>query len=157
MQFQMIDFALNGTALQKIDIYQLMKDDYDCFAVVLNTDVSTGRGKHWFCLFMDLNHKGTANDPITIEYFNSSGYEPRPQVLTWIQTTKYDMLKDHNIHMKVIYATEGRQIQYSRTECGVWCLVYILARLSDKPHNWLVKAKVSDSDITEYRQRLFRE
>jgi len=129
--FQMIDFMQTRTELSKLDIMQLVKDGYNCFGVILNTDVSTGGGKHWFALYGDLAHKGTKDDPYVLEYFNSSGYPPRTQVITWMEKVKHDMARDHGKHINIVYATH-KQIQYSRTECGVWSLVYILSRLMGK-------------------------
>ena len=89
--FQMIDFMKQGTELSKLlpsegsgSVLDLMKKGFDSFGVVLNTDVSSGRGIHWFCIYGDLAHKGTKEDPICIEYFNSSGYPPKPEVQYWL-------------------------------------------------------------------------
>ncbi len=65
--FQMIDFDYVGTELATVDVSHLIRQNYKTMGVVLNTDVSTGGGIHWFCLFCDLTAR-----PITLEYFNSS-------------------------------------------------------------------------------------
>jgi len=153
--FQMIDFVSNNTELAKLSIPDLKKNGFDCFGVVLNTDVSTGRGKHWFAIYGDLQHTGTDDDPYVLEYFNSSGYPPRPEVSTWMETVKHDLAKDYKKHVKIVHATH-KQIQYSRTECGVWSLVYILSRLLGKPPNWIATIGANDSDMIEFRKRLFK-
>jgi hypothetical protein len=147
--FQMIDFLEHNTELARIDLLELQEQGYDCFGVVLNTDVSSGRGIHWFCLYGVIK-KG---EPITIEYFNSSGYPPKPSVTYWMEATSMKLQKK-SIPCEIINATRGRQVQFSRTECGVWSLVYILSRLKDYSPSWITKA--SDHDITEFRKRLFR-
>ena len=153
--FQMIDFQEEKTELANINLMGLIKNGFDCFGVVLNTDVSSGRGKHWFALFGDLKHKGTQDDPYVLEYFNSSGYPPRPQVTVWLEKVKHDMLKDHKKYVDIVYAAH-KQIQYSQTECGVWSLTYILSRLLGKPHDWMVKVGVNDADMINLRKNLFR-
>lgn len=153
--FQMIDFQEVKTELATLDIMSLSKNKFDCFGVVLNTDVSSGRGKHWFALFGDLKHSGTKADPYILEYFNSSGYPPRTQVTVWMEKIKHDLLRDQKKHIEIVYAAH-KQIQYSRTECGVWSLVYILSRLLGKPHNWIVKVGANDADMINFRSKLFR-
>ncbi len=152
----MIDFAKTRTELSKINLYKLIEDGYDCMGVVLNTDVSTGRGKHWFCLYCDLNHSGKPDDPITIEFFNSSGFEPRPEIIVWMESTCHDMMSKYDIYCKIINVANGRQLQFSRTECGVWSLVYILSRLCNHEPEWIIKVKANDNDMIKYRKKLFR-
>lgn len=152
--FQMIDFEERGTELSRLKVDSLI-GKYDCFAVVFNTDVSTGRGKHWFCVYGDLQHKGDKSDPIALEYFNSSGLPPRPQCLVWLEKTR-SVLLDKGIECKIIYSTKNKQIQFSKTECGVWSLLYILSRLEGHPSDWLLSVKADDSDMIKYRKHLFR-
>jgi hypothetical protein len=148
--FQMIDFDKTGTELSKLDISDLIKKGYDSFGVVLNTDVSSGRGIHWFCLYGDLRA-----DPVRLEYFNSSGYPPKPEVQVWLERQIIN-LKKSGINAEYVYATGGRQIQYSKTECGVWSLVYILSRLTDHPFHWIAQVGANDEDMISFRARLFR-
>jgi hypothetical protein len=152
--FQMIDFAQYGSELARTDL-AVLKRDYDCFGVVLNTDIHTGRGKHWFCIYGDLKHAGTEADPIKVEYFNSSGNPPRTEVEVWLERTRVELLRDHNIYMDVVRSVP-RRLQYSNTECGMWSLLYILSRLSGKPPGWFYKVDAGDADMISYRASLFR-
>lgn len=153
--FQMIDFAEVGTELSNDNlVYDLIQNKYDAFAVVLNTDVSSGRGKHWFCIFGDLQHAGTAADPYVIEYFNSSGNPPMSPVAVWIEKTKMDLIEDHKLHV-VRLDCVPQILQQSHTECGVWSLMYIRSRLDGKPPNWFYSVKTTDDDITAIRKLFF--
>jgi hypothetical protein len=153
--FQMIDFADVGTELSQDNlVYNLIRDKYDAFAVVLNTDVSSGRGKHWFCIFGDLQHAGTAADPHVIEYFNSSGNPPMSPVAVWIEKTKMDLSEDHKIEA-VRLDCVPQILQQSHTECGVWSLMYIRSRLDGKPPNWFYSVRTTDDDITAIRKLFF--
>lgn len=163
LPYQMADFAKKGTQLAKINIPELMKKHYDSFAVVMNTDDSTGNGEHWYCLYGDLKHKGTKEDPITVEYFNSSGnklgahggsrkYE---RMGVWLEELKHRLLRDNNLHLN-IHTSAPRQLQFSNTECGIWSLCYIHARLSGHPADYFDRKGISDGDMYEYRKHLFR-
>jgi hypothetical protein len=153
--FQMIDFAETGSELSKLDVGDLANQGYDCFGVIMNTDLSTGRGIHWFCLYGDLAHKGTKEDPYVIEYFNSSGNPPRYQVTTWMENTKAELLRDYKKHCKIRRSIPIR-IQKSQTECGVWSLIYIKCRLMGYSPNIFYKQKTTDGDVIDHRKHLFR-
>lgn len=153
--FQMIDFDQVRSELSRISIPAVIGAGYDSFGVVLNTDVSSGRGKHWFCLFGDLKHRGTKDDPYIIEYFNSSGNEPRFSVTTWMEKTCRDIMLTLGKYAETHIATP-KQIQTSKTECGVWSVMYIKSRLEGHPPDWFYKNKTTDKDIEDFRRYLFR-
>jgi hypothetical protein len=161
--FQMIDFMAQGTELASLDIPQLMKDGYDCFGVVLNTDVSSGGGKHWFCIFGELTDRlnkkklGTQDKPIQIEYFNSSGNPPMLEVDLWLEKTKHDLRKNPiGLYVNIVRAFDTR-LQQSQTECGVWSLMYIKYRLDSKPIKLFLQKKIDDDDMIECRKLIFRD
>lgn len=154
--FQMIDFQEKNTDLANLSLWDLIQNKYDCFGVVLNTDVSSGRGKHWFCIYGDLDHDGTEKDPYTLEYFNSSGNPPMSQVEIWMQKVVHDLMRDHHKKCDIIRSAPKR-IQKSHTECGVFSLMYIKSRLQGHPHNWFYTVKVNDQDMINLRKHLFRE
>ena len=149
--FQMRDFLDKKTELATLDIYNLIKQGYNAFYTIFNTDVSTGPGKHWFALYAELK-----SDQVQLEYFNSSGYPPMEPLLVWMENTCYCLLKQHGIKCNIVYATKGHQLQNSKTECGVWSLVYILSRLKDKDPHWILTVGANDKDMINYRKRLFR-
>lgn len=85
VEFATIDFATIGHELGNISITDLIKENKTCFGCVINTDTSAGRGKHWFCVFMNADH---ANKKYTVEFFNSSGNKPVIQVHEWLNKQK---------------------------------------------------------------------
>jgi hypothetical protein len=153
--FHMIDFAKDKRKeLNNIDIATLMKLGYSSFACVLNTDVSSGRGKHWFCVYCDLEHLGNEEDPMILEFFNSSGNEPLDEIAFWVKKV-IDDAASQSLVVKYKKAMKNR-VQFSNTECGVWCLVYIKFRLQDKTPEWF-EAKITDTFVTDHRKHLFRD
>jgi len=156
--YQMIDFNTQRTELYSLDIADLKQRKIDIWAVVMNTDPSHKGGEHWFCLVGDLQHAGSKEDPIVLEYFNSSGnpYHCYPSLQAWINTVQHRLLRDEKLHM-VIKTSIPVEIQKSHTECGVWCLSYIYSRLCDKPYNWFYKSGRTDAEMYEYRKHLFRD
>ena len=148
--YQMIDFAKKQTELATINIpYQLKK--YNTIGVVLNTDTSNGKGKHWFAIFIDARHT-----PYTIEFFNSSGNYPVHQIHTWINKTKREIERSGKEVKDIIVSPN--ELQKSDTECGVFSLWFILSRVKGVPVSEFknVNTGPSDEKMLEFRKDLFR-
>lgn len=143
------DFEKVGTQLATVDLAEESKK-YDCFGVVLNTDYSYGRGIHWFCLFGDLQ-----STPISLEYFNSSGKPPLEEVEIWLAKTKHHLEKVLKKPVVIKYST-GIVYQYDKTNCGVWALAYIYARLTRINPEWFRPNNVDDMLMKKIRSELFR-
>ncbi len=128
---------------------------YRCCACVINSDKYQGNGKHWMALFADTR----GANKWTIEFFNSSGNAPAPEWINWLVKTRDQM--------EEIAAAEGRKVsieiikvckirhQQSRTECGVYSLFYIWARLNGQPPDYFLARPVPDQLMMEFRQHLF--
>ena len=144
--YQMIDFNECGTELARIDLAELKRDGYKSVGVVLNTDVSTGRGIHWFCIFCDLTVT-----PATVEYFNSSGNPPRPEVHAWLVKTKKMM------PVKVIIVSNIEHQKDTETECGPYALYFIWSRLNGISYKEFDKKRIKDSVMFAFRKTLFRK
>jgi hypothetical protein len=147
--FQMRDFATVGSELARVDLAAQFKDGKTSFGVVLNTDWSSGRGIHWYCIFGYIVNKN-----VIIEYFNSSGLEPLPETQAWIQKTKHHLTMN-GFPTEVKYST-GIQFQNDDHSCGVYCLMYIWLRLEGVPHSWFTADNFDDSFMHKARKILFR-
>jgi len=155
VHYQMIDFMKTHSELSVLDLGKLISLGYNCFGVVLNTDISSGRGKHWFCLYGDFTRAGTKNDPYTLEYFNSSGNPPLDAVTIWMEEACHNLLKQNKKYCDIIRSAP-RRLQQSQTECGMWSLLYIRSRLEGHPPEWFYSVGANDLDMIEYRKLLFR-
>ena len=125
-----------------------------CFAIVLNSDVLSGPGKHWTCIFVD------ARTPaVTVEFFNSSGNAPYAEVIRWgvAATTAISVaIKSAATSCEFVRVT-SIQHQHGNTECGVYCLYYIWSRLSGVPASHFKHQEIADEKMTAFRaSHLFR-
>ena len=148
--FQMRDFEKIGSHLATVDLAKEFSNGYQTFGVVLNTDYSSGKGIHWFCIFGELYP-----DKIEIEYFNSSGKSPLEEVQAWMNKTMHYLEKEMNMPVNLVYTT-GMQFQHDRHSCGVYCLSYIWLRLEGVPHTWFNKRNFNDDIMHQMRKKLFR-
>lgn len=143
--FCMIDFQKTRTCLLgRIQIDDVFKK-YTHAGCILNTDVETGKGKHWVCIFMD-----DRKIPRTIEYFNSSGNPPPKHILNWMTQTAKSMKKQ----TKVVVVS-NRRLQNSKTECGLYCLFFIRARCEGLPYEKFREYNIPDKDMIEFRKHVF--
>lgn len=167
MDFQMIDFAgekdysgdwaikkgvkIYPTDLGKIDMARdVVAKGFKTFGVVMNTDVRTGGGIHWFSLFCDFR-----TSPYTVEYYNSSGNKPVRQIQDWLIKTE-DNLKSAGHKAKIVALSGLVHQKDSETECGLYSLYYIWNRLNSvPPGNFQIK-RVPDANMIKFRKMCFK-
>lgn len=150
IKFQMIDFEKKGTELSKCNLHEEFKK-YNTFGCVLNTDKSTGRGIHWFCIF----GKKYSQNNISLEYFNSSGLAPLPEVQAWLCKTKHQLEHSRPGCSVTIKYSVGLKYQNDNHSCGVYCLTFILLRLNNVPYKWFSEKTFYDEIMHQMRSKLF--
>lgn len=121
---------------------------YTCAGCIINTDTYQGDGVHWMALFVD-----SRTNPATAEFFNSSGNAPAPEWVNWMEKTKNIMLA-LGLNATSVRASTIRH-QKSRTECGLYSLFYVWARLHNIPVGYFAKNRIPDQLMFEFRQHLF--
>ena len=125
------------------------QQEYKCCGCIINQDVYQGGGTHWMALFADWR-----TDSPTVEFFNSSGNGPRPEWVSWLVKTKNQLRKLYPA-ARIINVSSIKH-QKSRTECGVYSLYYIYARLRGISHEYFNRAMIPDKLMFEFRQVLFK-
>jgi hypothetical protein len=148
LNYKMIDFMEQFA--DELNDYNFEKNrvKYDCMGLVMNSDVTSGPGKHWFAIFCDF----TNIDKIVIEYFNSSGNPPYVEVAAWSIRVKGAFPKGV-VEFKIVSDLVHQQ---GNTECGVYSLYYIYSRLKGIPSSAFNKNIITDDEMTEFRKVLFR-
>lgn len=153
IKFEMSDFMKSITSeLRDIDFNKMKSTGFKTFGCVLNTDVWSGQGKHWVCIFGSFTKDKNDKELIDVEYFNSSGrpVDMYPTLLDWVDFKKK---QGYNIKIRTVLPYQG--VQESKTECGVWCLFYIQCRLEGKVPLYFIKKKTTDDHMIEGRGFLF--
>jgi hypothetical protein len=151
IEFQMRDFEKTNGSLSKIDMVQEYKKGMRCFGVIFNTDFSSGNGEHWFAIFGDLS-----KTPITIEYFNSSGEDPLPEIAKWMKDTKHKLEKELKKSATDVIVTKLIN-QKDNHSCGSYSLYYIISRLAGVPFEYFTNNIIGDKKMHEFRYHLFRK
>lgn len=172
--FAMIDFNKTNdylNVLNLVDIYlgkyakicTLGKINIPCrtFGCAINTDVSSGKGKHWMAIFVDMR-----GPEWSVEFFNSAGDRPQSSIVQWMARTKQyldDFIQNNQNGgltttkpVKILTAASVSH-QESNTECGLYTLFYIRCRLENVPHSrFLEDNEIPDESMIEFRKHCFR-
>lgn len=162
--FNMRDFESNSMGkpgrpdtLATITFDKLYESGFRCAACVINSDIYSGPGKHWMALFIDAR----SDQKWTVEFFNSSGNAPAAEWIRWMNKTA-DILTimsaslGKKIEIEKIVASKVRH-QRSKSECGVYSLFYIWARLNGVPANVIGSTAIADEHMFRMRQHLFND
>jgi len=121
------------------------------YGVVVNTDISSGSGIHWFAVFIDFK-----STPITIEYFNSSGYDIKNKEF---KLFFINLANDISLKVRQCSFVKVSDIQHqesSTSNCGVYALYYIWKRLGGESIDFFKKNKINDEHIVLFRKYFFR-
>lgn len=159
--FNMRDYERKGDTLATVDLTDLYKQGFRTAACVINSDYYKGAGKHWMALFVDMR-------AFTVEFFNSSGNPPYAEFVAWLEKSKnqldsllckgstdvsVDSLNPHK-PAEIILCCDLPH-QKTKTECGLYSLYYIWARLNGVPADFFKKYIISDILMIGLRQHLF--
>jgi len=167
--FAMMDFDRNGDLFGTIDMVDVLegrvpvnlgveqvKRKSTCFGCALNTDTSSGPGKHWVAVFVDCRPP-PGSGPWTVEYFNSAGRPPTKPAAGWMARTRARLAEyrgDAGSVESVAVTDVGHQD--SQTECGLYTLYYIRKRLEGTPYTFFFRQLVPDAAMTAFRKHVFR-
>jgi hypothetical protein len=149
---------IDGQAVQSLGAAGKARRPCNTFACVLNTDYSSGRGKHWVAVFGDCRGDG----PWSVEYFNSAGNPPPREVVKWAEETAARLKlcrvrAGSSAPVEATYLTNTRH-QDGNTECGLYALYFIRRRLEGAPPDEFMReaGRIPDADMTEFRKHVFR-
>jgi len=149
--FQFIDFRDKNTILETLDVKRLYDMGFRMIGCVLNTDYSTGPGKHWVCVFIDMRNE----EEFTIEFFNSSGRQPTYNgnaIMNWMCKIKRDC---ELMGVKATIKTNSIAHQESHTECGAYVTYFIFNRIIGIPFEEFSTKRIPDQVVTDFRKHLF--
>lgn len=130
-----------------LNMKELIDNGIDNIGFIFNTDKHYQSGSHWIALYVDLNRK-------VIFFFDSNGTPQTGEISRLIQRIKTQCLslkiklKEMNNH--------GFTHQYSNTECGMYCLFFIVSILTRKhSFNFFKSKRIPDKKVEEFRNIYF--
>ena len=125
----------------ELRVQEAIKKGTKSIGIVYNLDPHFKSGSHWVANYIDIaGHR--------CYYFDSYGMEPPPQVakfMKWLTTQDPKMKLQYN----------RRRLQYSNTECGIYCIYMIIRMLEGDTFLEITRRKPKDSDMLDLRDWLF--
>lgn len=147
-----IDFDLKGKKgkcivddLCKLKLKSLLKKKKTKLGIVFNLDKHTEDGSHWVALFCDIKNS-------KINYFDSYGIEPEDEIKLLINRFYDELLK---INKKCTIEINTKRHQLKGSECGTYCLYFIVNMLDNISFGKFCNKKLSDDYIFSKRDDFF--
>tara|TARA_B100000787_G_C16167437_1_gene284642 strand:- start:228 stop:1055 length:828 start_codon:yes stop_codon:yes gene_type:complete len=148
-----IDFDLQNKEGQclvddlcKVEVEPLFHNNKTKIGIIFNLDKHNETGSHWTALFIDTERKG-------LFYFDSYGYPPEEEIVALMDKIQHQY-KQMNIVLKK--QINGIRHQYKYSECGMYCINFIIKMLTTKTtFKRFCKNIIDDDTIFGYRKKYF--
>ena len=131
--------------LCKFSLAKYLREGKTKIGVIFNLDKHTQPGSHWVAVFIDCIKK-------QVIYFDSYGDNiPR----------RINKFCNEIINQSESFGEKYQQIiskkrhQYGNSECGMYCLFFIIQLLKGTKHATFEKNRIPDSKMTKLRKQLF--
>jgi len=116
--------------------------------IVFNIDPHYKEGSHWVALFIDAKRE-------KICFFDSYGEDPEPQIMKFMKTVQKQS-NELNKNGEYKICTNTKRHQYSDSECGMYCLYFIIELLKDTTSlAKLYGSRIPDKDMIALRKKYF--
>jgi hypothetical protein len=135
-------------SLCSLNLKGLYDKGYTQIGIVINTDVSTGKGQHWIAVFCDIRPE---LDYPRFTYFDSYAHAPEPEIRRLMRRWKeqWDITRIHKKGMKLTFNNTRHQRENS--ECGMYCLYFHICCLAGIS----MKDRIPDAVVRSFRGVLF--
>lgn len=138
------------------DVKALQAEGKHEFAAVFNLDRHDQPGSHWVACFGNI----LPNHPkFGVAYFDSGGHKPPKQVAEFMKTVKAQIneLMGSDVARPFHTKYNPTRKQFKNTECGIFCLLYIILHLQHKHCTYRkVRNMIGrDEDVHKMRDALY--
>lgn len=123
-----------------------LKKNKKKIGIIFNLDEHWNEGSHWVSLFLDIPSR-------KICYFDSAGDDIPPEIQTLIERIIHQG-KMLDIQFKCEKNHPFRH-QMKDTECGVYCLYFIINMIKNPSFTKFQKERIRDEHIEKYRRIYF--
>ena len=129
------------TEICELRVKNALANGTKSIGIVYNLDPHFKSGSHWVANYIDIvGHK--------CYYFDSYGMAPPMQIARFMK-----WLTTQDPAMKLFYGS--RRLQYNNSECGIYCIYFIIRMLHGDKFEDISRRKPKDSDMLDLRDWLF--
>jgi hypothetical protein len=129
------------TEICELRVTKALENGTKSIGIVYNLDPHFKSGSHWVANYIDIaGHK--------CYYMDSYGMAPPMQVARFMK-----WLTTQDPKMKLVYSS--RRLQFSNTECGMYCIFFIIRMLQGDKFLQITRRRPRDEDMLDLRDWLF--
>ena len=135
--------------LCNFDLRKFVKNNINKIGFIFNTDPHYKSGSHWIAMYLDLNKN-------ILFFFDSNG-DMIPQEIKKLSKRIVNQGKElsHNIKYDDNYNISH---QKSNTECGMYCLYFLISLLTEHHnHKYFKNKKIKDEYVEKFRKIYFND
>lgn len=126
----------------------IMKFKQYQFGIIFNLDKHDEPGSHWVCVYTNTNSNSSN---FGFYYFDSNALSMPHEIKELSNSIK----KQVN-HPQFQILENNKRKQFKNTECGMFCMHFIIQCLKKKPFKEIISQKCFDDDIHKFREKYFR-
>jgi hypothetical protein len=132
--------------LCKFNLENYIKRRINKIGIVFNTDPHDQEGSHWVALFININRRG-------IYYFDSYG----ERISKFINRfAKKVTTQGQRLGIKFEFIKNKIRHQYKTSECGMYCIYFIIQMMKDKQtFTEFTQTLIPDDKMLKLRRQLF--
>ena len=132
--------------LCKFNLENYIKRRITKIGVVFNTDPHDQEGSHWVALFINIKRRG-------IYYFDSYG----ERISKFINRFAKKVTKQgQRLGIEFEFIKNKRRHQYKTSECGMYCIYFIIEMMKDKQtFQEFTQTLIPDDKMLKLRRQLF--
>ena len=131
--------------LCKFNLIDFIKRKKTKIGIIFNLDKHTQPGSHWVGMFINTKKK-------QITYMDSYG-DPAPKEVN--ELAQRIQKQSQSLETPYVYNTTTLRHQYSNSECGMYCLHFIIESVKGKDWTYFNKMKISDKKMKRLRNIYF--
>ena len=133
--------------LCKFSLKEELKRGKNKVGIIFNLDKHSEPGSHWVAMFVDMNKR-------EIYYFDSYADSPPSEVKRLVDRIKK---QSRGLGMEYNFIENKRRHQWSNSECGMYCLYFIITLLKGGKFKKFEKKRVDDKFMKKLRNIYFNK
>ena len=133
--------------LCKFDLQQKMRDKKEKIGIIFNLDPHDKPGSHWVAMFVNIPKR-------EMYYFDSYG-DSTPLRIKKLAKRIQEQSVQTGKEFK--FLENPVRHQYSNSECGMYCLYFIIKLIEDRKYKSLINRKIKDKEMIRLRNIYFNK
>lgn len=152
-----MDFDKIRNSVSQISLSHIIRSQKNKLGIVFNLDNHDQDGSHWVALFVNLS-KPTVYENRKYDgyifYYDSYGIEATEEI-NILANRLIQQASNLSKPLNLVYVQNDVRHQYGGSECGVYCMHFILRNLKGKSINFIKEKRISDSEMNKFRKYFF--